>query len=62
MLAYCPAKGVAGADACDPTITTTTDNRYKSAWHYSYDAMGRLTATVPPVATANPQNTTATVY
>ncbi len=64
LVAYCPARAVASADACDPTSTNTTSNQYKSAWHYGFDAMGRPTTTVPPVpaGSATPLATSETVY
>jgi hypothetical protein len=44
--------------------TGTGGNDYKSAWHYTYDAMGRQTTTVPPVngGGATALDTTETVY
>jgi hypothetical protein len=63
LLAYCPARAVAGTDACDPGWTDTASSKYTSAWHYTYDAMGRQTTTIPPVnVAAAAQNTSATVY
>jgi RHS repeat-associated protein len=64
LLAYCPARAVASAtDLCDPTSTATASNAYRSAWHYTYDAMGRQTRTIPPVNTlTSALNTSETVY
>jgi hypothetical protein len=51
LVAYCPARNVQSADACDPTNTTTTSDAYKSAWHYAFNAAGLMVQQVPPVAT-----------
>ena len=52
MTAYCPARNIQSADACDPLSTATTTNPYKSAWHYAYDEGGHLVKQLPPVRTS----------
>jgi RHS repeat-associated protein len=53
----CPAKQVQ-VGGCDPTSGTNVQ-----AWHYTFDALGRQTKTVPPVnTTATALDTTETVY
>ena len=49
LTAYCPAKAVFSADACDPTSTATGSTAYQSAWHYGYDAAGHVVGQVAPV-------------
>jgi RHS repeat-associated protein len=52
MLAYCPAKATEGiGENCDPSSTSPGTAAYDSAWHYTFDALGRQTITVPPVNT-----------
>ncbi len=62
LTAYCPATAVV-VDSCNPTQTVTTGNDYKSAWHYTYDAMGRMATQVAPVnVTATALDTTVWAY
>ncbi len=49
MLNYCPARNV-HADACDSTLTSGTSLAYRSAWHFAFDKLGRMTRQSPPIA------------
>jgi RHS repeat-associated protein len=48
LIAYCPARNLA-ADGCNVLNTTTTSLPYRSAWHYTFDKLGRQTKEAPPV-------------